>query len=285
MPVITLENSKWQCSINSFGAELMSFYDKEAGHEYIWNGDPEVWKSRSPWLFPFIGKLNDFKYRLGENTYTMPMHGFANKTEFVIERIEKTKCSFCLPATSKTLENYPWRFRLWITYELTEDALIMKARVTNEDKTDMYFSLGGHPGLMAEKGDKLVFEKPEELKVRRLDAATHTLKDGVFGTFDGEITVCGDLFKDDAMIFESPASEKITLARKNGKSVSVEYGKVTWLGIWSRAREDLKYVCVEPWLGVDDVFGFEGDVSEKLGIEKLESGKHTELKMVIKPEK
>lgn len=285
MPVITLENGKMKCEINSFGAELMSFYDKECAHEYIWNGDPEIWKGRSPWLFPFIGKLHNFVFRVGGKTYTQPMHGFANKSEFVIERITKTKCALCLPATSETMKNYPWRFRLWITYEITDDnALIMKARVTNEDNTDMYFSLGGHPGLMAEKGDTLVFEGGETLSVRRLDGATHTMKAGVFGTFEGKIPVSGELFKDDAMIFEAPKAQKVTLKRQNGKSVSVEFGYVTFLGIWSRAREDLRYVCVEPWLGVDDVMGFEGDVSEKLGIEKLESGAHTELVMTIKAE-
>lgn len=284
MPVIKLENGSLRCEINSFGAELMSLYDTEKNHEYIWNGEIEIWKNRSPWLFPFIGKLNNGIFRLNGETYEMPAHGFANKSEFVIERIEKNKCALCLPATSKTLENYPWRFRLWITYELKEDALTMKARVTNEDNKVMYFSLGGHPGLMAETGDRLVFEKGEKLSARRLDAGTHTLLEGTYETFDGEIPVSGSLFAKDAMIFEAPESEKITLRRKNGMDVSVEYGSVTWMGIWSRAREDLKYVCVEPWLGVDDDFGFEGEVSEKTGIETLESGQHKDLVIVIRPE-
>jgi len=284
MPVITLENGRLKCEINSFGAELMSLYDKEAGHEYIWNGDPEVWKNRAPWLFPFIGKLNNNEYRLNGKSYEMPSHGFANKSEFVIERIDKSKCALCLPATSETMANFPWRFRLWITFELTDEALIAKARVTNEDNKEMYFSLGGHPGLMATPGDRLVFNKGERLSVRRLDAATHTLLPGEKGAFDGEIPLSGSLFTNDAMIFEAPESDKITLVRQNGKNISVEYGSVTWMGIWSRGREDLRYVCVEPWYGVDDDFGFDGEVSEKTGIEKLESGAHKELIMTIRPE-
>ena len=284
MEKVYIESGKLKAGISVFGAELASLVDKDTGHEYIWTGNPEIWKGQSPWLFPFIGKLNGGKYKVGDQEYEMPSHGFASKMNFVIERITKDAVTLCLPASSKTISAYPWRFRLWIRYQITDENLTVSCKVTNEDNKDMYFSLGGHPGFNAEAGDKLVFDAGEKMYVRRLEMPSHLLKEGAFGEFDGEIELDGDLFSDDAMLFEAPASEKCTLKRKNGKNISLVYGHVTWLGVWSRSRKDLKYVCVEPWFGVDDLVGFTGDVSEKTGIECLKSGEKFELKMTFIPE-
>lgn len=280
---VTIESSRLRATVKVLGAELSSLYDKQENHEYIWTGDPEVWKGQSPWLFPFIGKLNGGAYKADGRSYEMPAHGFASKMDFVIESIKPDAVTFCLPATSETLPVFPWRFRLWITYRITDENLTVSCSVTNEDNKDMFFSLGGHPGFIAEKGDKLVFDANEKLSVRRLKMPDHLLNEGVFGEFTGEIPVSGGLFKDDAMLFESPVSERCTLKRKNGKDITLDYGKVTWLGIWSRAREDLKYVCVEPWFGVDDEVGFTGDVSAKKGVERLHPGEKKELCMTFIP--
>ena len=280
---ITIESERLKATIKVFGAELSSLFDKQENDEYIWTGDPEIWKGQSPWLFPFIGKLSGGKYTFTGKEYEMPSHGFAGKKEFVIESIKPDSVTFCLPATSETLPVFPWRFRLWIKYQITNENLTVSCSVTNEDNKDMYFSLGGHPGFIAEKGDTLVFDAGETLLVRRLTVPEHLLGEGVFGNFVSEIPLSGDLFKDDAMLFESPVSERCTLKRQNGKDITLDYGKVTWLGIWSRAREDLRYVCVEPWFGVDDEVGFAGDVSVKKGIECLKPGEKKELKMTFIP--
>lgn len=280
---VTIESGRLRASVKVFGAELCSLYDKAENHEYIWSGDPEIWKGQSPWLFPFIGKLNGGEYRVGDRFFEMPSHGFASKKEFVIESIKPDSVTFCLPATSETLALFPWRFRLWIKYTITNENLTVSCAVTNEDNKDMYFSLGGHPGLMASPGDALVFDAGEKLCVRRLKMPEHLLNEGVFGEFTGEIPLSGDLFKDDAMLFEAPASERCTLRRLNQKNITLEYGKVTWLGIWSRARSDLQYVCVEPWFGVDDEVGFRGDVSLKKSVECLTPGEKKELKMTFIP--
>jgi len=280
---VTIESNRLRATVKVFGAELSSLYDKEEHHEYIWTGDPEVWKGQSPWLFPFIGKLNGGAYKFGDKSYEMPSHGFASKMDFVIESIKPDAVTFCLPATGETMPLFPWRFRLWIKYQITDENLTVSCSATNEDNKDMYFSLGGHPGFIAEKGDKLVFDAGEKLSVRRLKMPEHLLNEGAFGEFFGEIPVSGDLFADDAMLFEAPASERCTLKRINGKDITLDYGKVTWLGIWSKAREDLKYVCVEPWFGVDDEVGFVGDVSQKKGVECLKPSEKKELKMTFIP--
>jgi len=42
-------------------------------------------------------------------------------------------------------------------------------------------------------------------------------------------------------------------------------------GIWS--VQGAPFVCLEPWMGRCDNCGFEGELSEKPGVVKLESGR------------
>ena len=41
--IYSIENETYRVSVKSEGAELCSFYDKTAEHEYIWEGDPAFW--------------------------------------------------------------------------------------------------------------------------------------------------------------------------------------------------------------------------------------------------
>ncbi|MBR5869429.1 MAG: aldose 1-epimerase family protein, partial [Clostridia bacterium] len=83
--IYSIENETYRVSVKSVGAELCSFYDKAAGHEYIWEGDPKFWDGTSPLLFPIVGRLRDDVYHLNGKEYKMPKHGFAKKMEFEVE--------------------------------------------------------------------------------------------------------------------------------------------------------------------------------------------------------
>ena len=78
-----LENEYLKITVADAGAELISVWDKTTGRECIWNADPAVWNRHAPILFPFVGKVKDGKYRIGENEYTMKtQHGFARDRVF-----------------------------------------------------------------------------------------------------------------------------------------------------------------------------------------------------------
>lgn len=51
-------------------------------NEYMWKGDPAFWGRTSPVLFPFVGGVNQKKYRVDGKEYAMNQHGFARDMEF-----------------------------------------------------------------------------------------------------------------------------------------------------------------------------------------------------------
>jgi len=90
MPVITIQNSKLTAQITTYGAELISLQDR-GGKEYLWQGDPAVWQSHAPILFPIVSRLTDGKYQLDGVTYEMTNHGFAKYSEFTVEEQSKSR--------------------------------------------------------------------------------------------------------------------------------------------------------------------------------------------------
>ncbi len=85
-----IENEYLRVSIADAGAELTSV--KTRNIERIWTADPAVWNRHAPILFPFVGKVMDGKYRIGNVEYPMAtQHGFARDMGFAC--IEETPTS------------------------------------------------------------------------------------------------------------------------------------------------------------------------------------------------
>ena len=74
----TIDNGRLKLTVDSFGAEIKSLISAD-GTEYIWQGSPDTWKSHSPVLFPFIGRLTNNQCKIDGVTYPMGIHGFAGR--------------------------------------------------------------------------------------------------------------------------------------------------------------------------------------------------------------
>lgn len=281
--IITLENEALRVEVAALGAELQSIVTRKDGREHLWHGDPAVWRKRAPWLFPLIGQLRGGAYRYKGVTYdTMPMHGFASQMMFDVEQRGASESVFTLRATEKTLAMFPWRFVLAITYALEGDALVICCTVRCEDEEEMYFSFGAHPGFACAPGDTLAFDGAGSLTCQRLNLASHLLEPASV-KMDEAFELQEALFDADAMLLRAPACEGATLRRQDGTGVRFAFGRVPWVGVWTRARGGLPYVCIEPWYGVDDPVDAEGDIEKKLDIVRLGAGETFTMKLSIKP--
>ncbi len=60
--MVLLENEYLLVEIATKGAELQKIYNKKEDFDYLWGGDPNVWSSHAPNLFPIIGRLNEHKH-------------------------------------------------------------------------------------------------------------------------------------------------------------------------------------------------------------------------------
>jgi galactose mutarotase-like enzyme len=252
------------------GAELSGFFDKKEQYEYLWQGCEKIWSGQSPLLFPIVGKLKGDCYELAGKKYTLEKHGFARKSDFVLESHSDSEMTFLLKESEATLEKYPYAFELRVCYRMLENGFVMEHRVKNTNAEDMYFSIGAHPGFQIELGDRVVLDDEETASAYQLDENYLRAKQ-MLPVFDNtrELIVEASTFEKDALIFDGLKSGGATLIRANGKNVHVDFGGATCLGIW--AKPAAPYVCIEPWFGVNDSFEKKDDISKKDAINKLPS--------------
>jgi len=77
------------------------------------------------------------------------------------------------------------------------------------------------------------------------------------------------IFQQDAIILKNIKSNSISLKNiKNDKSVTVSFGQIPYLGIWSPKKYG-DFVCIEPWHGIPDTKNTSGNLKEKENIIKL----------------
>lgn len=287
-----LENGLLKVSVADSGAELSSVYDKENKTERLWDADPAVWNRHAPILFPFVGKVNGGKYRIGEKEYTMKtQHGFARDMEFVCVAQTENSVTHRLAATEKTKEIYPYEFELLVTHELDVEnprLLHVKWKVKNNGAEEMYYSIGAHPAFTLPIED--VNEKEEYYLefIGNQDLAyvgcspvnglamIHDKK--ALPIEDGFVKFYDDIY--DTLIFDYQNIEKVRIARPDKSAyVTVTCPEFPFLGIWT--KKEANFICLEPWVGRTDDEGFEGTLEEKTGEQKLSAGESRVIEHTI----
>lgn len=265
--IFYIENEYLKLGVKDMGAELTSLVSKSTGREYIWYGKADIWYGQSPILFPVIGQLLDGKYRLDGREYSMPKHGIVRKKPFILTEKADSSLTFLQTADDESMSMYPYRFRLYVTFELKNRALTVTHRVENDNDRVMFFSIGAHPGWNCKLGDKLRFPHKQTISTERIDSDS-ILIDRRFPLLDNEdaITITKEIFEPDALILSGYTDREITLDGGDF-SVRFDYGDAPVLGIW--AKPGAPYVCIEPWFGINDSRDKKADISEKRGILSL----------------
>ena len=117
--ITTIKNQHICISVNSLGAEISSLQTVN-DDEYLWQGDPAIWKGQAPNLFPFIGKINNGRYQFEGKKYSISKHGFAKTSEFKLINQSDINLTYRLSDSPETLECYPFKFDLDISFTLDE---------------------------------------------------------------------------------------------------------------------------------------------------------------------
>lgn len=271
---ICLSNEFLKVTISTTGAELKSII--KDGNELLWQGDPAVWSGQAPVLFPICGGLKDDKFIFNGKEYTLPRHGFARRSEFVVESNNNDEATFLLTSDEKTLENYPFTFELRITYRLEERALCVRYDVKNTSDKIMYFSIGSHEAYSCPAGIEeysVIFEHPEDLDYNALSTKGQLLEDTkTLGKGIKELRLENKHFENDALVFTSLKSRKVELKNNvTGYSIQVAFPGKDYFLLWT--NPGAKYICLEPWCGIADFVNTDYDITKKKGINTLEAGK------------
>ena len=267
--IIGIKNDYLEAEFSEIGAELISL--KSNNKEYIWNGNPEFWGKHSPILFPIVGTLKEDTYYYENKSYQLSRHGFARDKKFQIVKHEDCKIVFSLKEDDETLQYYPFRFELLITYELLYNQLKVEYSVSNNSNSKMYFSIGGHPAFALQNSFEdysLKFEGKTDLDFSLLEnnlllAQTQKLK-----TNNNELQLNYKQFEKDALVFKNQNIKAITIKEKDTDIVRINVENFPDLGIWT--KNNAPFICIEPWFGHADRLETNQQLVEKEGILFLE---------------
>lgn len=276
-----IENEYLKVGINSIGAELCILQSKSTQTEYMWNGNPTVWASTAPVLFPIIGCLKDGKTYYKNQELHIPKHGFIRHNEELIIRQKTSDCiNFMIDSTIISKEVYPFDFSFTIQFKLVQNRLEVQHIVENlSNSSPLFFSIGGHPAFKCPFNTNehysdyyLEFEYPET------DDRWLVTKDGLienektpFLKNQIHLSLNHKMFNEDALIFKNLLSKRISLKSKLSKqAIHVNFKDFEYIGIWAKPNSD--FICIEPWNGISDSINTKQELKEKEGIIALNPG-------------
>jgi galactose mutarotase-like enzyme len=306
MNKVSIENNFLWVDVLLKGGELCSIYHKPTDRECLWQANPYVWGNHAPILFPTIGKLLNSEFRHQNRTYPHPKHGIVRDSKMSMVDPTSKKYRTLLDLTGlidqtipmakptppdlslwmelvsspETKRQYPFDFEFFVGYTLDGETLHQHFVVKNTGSTRMPFALGGHPGFSLPISDTeslescyLEFEQHETLDRHLIsEEGFFTGKVETFLVNERNIRLNATIFDEDALVFHSPKSNKITL-RSDHSPYFVEFNfeKFPILAIW--AKPNAPFVCLEPWFGHADFEDAPVDFIDKPGMIKLDPGK------------
>ncbi len=264
--MIYLSNGVISAAVTEIGAEITSL--KKDGHEYIWSGDPRVWGSTAPVLFPVICRMKDKKYILDGKTYDMPMHGFVRRKEFAVESATATSVTLLYRDNGETLQMYPFHFEFRAIFTLVDNSLVVEFRVNNLNDTPMYFSVGAHEAYATPEGIEdydIIFPQKENLETELLCGGLLQKRTMTIGKNTEYLPLYDKYFMLDTLIFKNLKSRELILKnRKTDRAIKVEFPHCDYLAVWHKPSGG--YVCIEPWSGLPDNEDSDHDITTKEGI-------------------
>ena len=275
-----LGNDHLQASIKLHGAELCQLRTA-AGMELLWDGDPAVWGRQAPTLFPVVGRLRQDRLRPGGQDYPMTRHGFARDQDWTLVSLSGHACTFRLQDNDSTRAQYPFGFRLSVTFRLEGPALRVQYDLHNPGEAPLWASLGVHPAFrwpllpqLPKRAHWLEFEREEAERLAILDDA------GLLGgqtqpsPLEGRrLKLREDLFDADALLFLPVRSHSLrygAAAPSGAPTLELSWEGFPELGIWSKPGAD--FLCLEPWRGFASPAEFQGEFRDKPGVFQVGPG-------------
>lgn len=288
MALFQIGNDKITIQIDSMGAELKSLKKVDTGTEYMWEGDPVFWKRTSPVLFPLVGGLKNGEYLHEGRRYQMGQHGFARDMQFTLKSQTNKEIWFTLESDAETMRKYPYAFLLELGYELQENILTVKWKVTNPSSEELHFSIGGHPAFRCP-----ILEDTKQTDYRihfdvKEKVTAGVIRDGLmsdekedYPLEDGYLKITEHLFDKDALVIEEHQAQEVALVRPDGCTYLKVRFDAPLFGIWSPPGKKAPFICIEPWYGRCDALDFNGTWEERKWGQHLTAGESFEASYQI----
>lgn len=288
---ITLGSGPLQAEISPYGAELCSL--RFNGQELLWQGDVESWPRRAPVLFPHCGRTRDRQVRIdGQIWPNQPIHGFAPTSRFHVTAQSAESLTLSLTDSAETRALYPFAFELDVKFELRDGELIQEIACTNQDARPMPVSAGFHPGFQwplpgaGTKANHIIqFEMDEPNPIALPNA------DGLMGgdtmpslVENGVLALSDALFRAGSAIFTQLKSRSLWFGVPGRPGLAIRF-TTPFLVLWRwPGPNEAHYLCIEPWAGLPDPAGFDGELISKPGVTRLQPGGTQTWLLALRPE-
>lgn len=263
--MIVLKSDQLCVEFQTLGGALSSIKDKD-DVEYLWQGDPTYWSGQAPVLFPICGSVrNDTvlydKEDGSQKEGKILRHGLVRKKEFTLVEQTDNSVTFAIEDDEEMYANYPYHFRLEITYTVTGKTIRTQYKIYNkESEKSMPYFIGGHPGFNCPLLDDevyedyyLEFEKPETCTVPKPfpESGMLDLKDrNSWLNNQKEIDLNYDFFSYDAVTLDELGSRTVALrSRKHDKGLKLDFKEFPNLIVWSTLNKG-PFIALEPWSGL-----------------------------------
>ena len=275
--MIEIASDLLDARINPLGAELSSLRDS-AGRELMTDADPAFWAGRAPLLFPIVGRLMGDKYHLDGEEYPLLQHGFARRQRFALVAQTASRAVFRLSDNDETRAVYPFAFTLDAAFTLTGATLATDITVTNTGDRDMPASFGFHPAFAwplpfgrSRADHRIVFEKQEPAELSAIVPGGWIASESWPSPLDGrELRLTDEMFERDALVWDRIESQSLRYDGGEGPGLEIGFAGMPKLGIWT--KPGARFVCIEPWHGIADRQGFDGEIWDKPGILRFAPG-------------
>lgn len=288
MALFQIGNDKITIQVDSMGAELKSLKRVDTGTEYMWEGDPAFWGRTSPILFPLVGGLRNKEYLHDGRRYSMGQHGFARDRQFQLKSQTNREIWFTLESDEESLQQYPYEFLLELGYELQENTVIVKWKVTNPASGELYFSIGGHPAFRCpiledtkQTDYRIRFDTKEKVISSVVQNGLMSDEKETYALEDGCMLITEHLFDQDALVIENDQAKEVAFLKPDGRVYLTVRFDAPLFGIWSPAGKNAPFICVEPWYGRCDAWNFTGTWEEREWGQHLASGESFEASYQI----
>lgn len=254
--------------INPLGAELWSLRDA-GGRALMTDADPAFWSGRAPLLFPIVGRLMDDRYRLDGKEYALPQHGFARHQTFALIDQAPDRAVLRLIDNAETRAVYPFAFALDAAFSLRGATLAMDVTVTNTGDVAMPASFGFHPAFAwplpygaAKAAHRITFAEDEPGQLAAIVKGGWMDADGWESPVEGRVLALHDaLFERDALVWNPVRSQSLAYGAEGGPQLVCDFPDTPALGLWM--KPGARYLCIEPWHGIADPYGFDGEIWDK----------------------
>lgn len=265
--MIRLANKWLELEISPKGAEICSIKGLRTGKEYLWKGDPALWNRHSPLLFPIVGRLNKDTAYIDGRKYKIPKHGFLSDAKFETKLLEPHMVVLYFDSSARMHSMFPFPFHIEVMYKLRSNHLEVLWRLRNTGISPMPFQIGGHPGLNYPNNSShmrvkayLSFRGRKNLESASVaESGCLAQRRYALPMEDIYLPITDELFNNDSVIIDRNQVDTVALLDLNKKPYVTLETQAPVILLWSPYRQDAPFICIEPWYGLPDYDGYEGD--------------------------